>query len=611
MTWVSDPTRTNDELFTVEAILETVRGHNWPFDYADNSFEAQRERARERKLNPAHRPALHHDELQALAERARTLNYFSGAPMGDRPLRNVDALRFFPALENLSVQSSDVADLSPLASLQKLQYLSIAEYADLYGCWPISLSQCGKMPVLARLHLALRHPWPDLRALAEWPALTDIAFNGNLLALEDVQVLPATRNALLKNWLKLEVPLRDCSRLPEMPRVKVLTLHSTASLAGIDRYQTVVNLELAGCFRDLSPLAAMENVTALTLIGEFFHDLQPLTRMPKLRELKFVREFPLDLAILSECPHLRRVEYEHCAMMRTEVAALNAGLLPEALDFAAEQPRPLAALKFYRLEPSPNKPDFFATRRAKWEKARDEFYDGDVAFRAAETRAFCNAMQAKFNELLGPRWGIFQSAFVSLKRYADTIRLPELINAVREYSAQSRFPLEITFVVEPHADMSEELEEMQAREAKVAAPDTDYLMKYYEEKSVLEENEEARRQREERYELLKREHLLRLRGEAEAELAYLAKDETPPSEEEQGTEEPNEASDSEEAGEGGVAIAPPPPAPKDTAQLSDDLMFYLTVFEDCAAANSHWAGRAEYHLGVKFIPWNPEVAHDS
>src|SRR3954452_9835092 len=77
--WVTDPARTNDELFTVEILVEGVRAFNWPFNHVDNTFAGQRERARERKLNPAHRPALHPDELQELIGRRDTIKNFSGA----------------------------------------------------------------------------------------------------------------------------------------------------------------------------------------------------------------------------------------------------------------------------------------------------------------------------------------------------------------------------------------------------------------------------------------------------------------------------------------------------------------------------------------------------
>lgn len=609
MAWVSNPARTNDELFTVELLLEAQRGYQWPFNHVNAESEAKRERAKARKLNPAHRPAMPRDELKELIARVETIKYYGGGH-DDRPIRNLEAFRFFPHFENLNVQSSDVHDFSPIASLKKLTYLSIAEYGDLYGCQPISLAQCGEMPALERLHLALRHPWPDLRALADWPALIDIRYNGNLLALEDVPILPSARVVHLKKWIGNSTALRDLRKLGEMPKVRQLAIDLVASLEGIERYPSVVNLELGGCFRDLAPLAAMENVTALTLRGEFFQDLKPLARMPRLRELTFIREWPLDLSPLADCPQLRRVEFEHCAMMRTEVAALNAGLLPEALDFQAKKPRPLGPLKFYRLgDDQKEASKFFGERTQKIHEEREKFFDGDEALKAAEGRAFCTAMQSKFDELLGRGWGIFRASFPALKRYPDTLRVLELVEVIREYSAQSLFPQHVTFIVEPHADMTDDLEELKAREEKEADPDADYLMKYYETDLVLEENEDDRRQRAERYELLKREHLVRLRDETDGELLHLANDEPEAAPEIEDIEEPL-AGDSGDEDEGGVAIAPPPPPPPsaEVESLSDQLMFYLDVYEDCVTVGRHWADRAQYHCGVTFVPWTDEEA---
>ena len=293
-------------------------------------------------------------------------------------------------------------------------------------------------------------------------------------------------------------------------------------------------------------------------------------------------------------------------MMRTEVSALNAVLLPEEVDFKAEQPRPLRPLKFFRLRKDDEAASqFFAARTAKLRAQREEFFDGDVAFAEAEKRAFVAAMQAKFDALLGRGWGIFRQPYTCVKRYADTVRTIELVELVREYSAQARWPLELTLIVEPHGDMSDDLEEIQTREAQVQAPDGDYLMPYYEPEHVLNENEQQRRTREERYQVLKREHLRRLRGDEAGELLYPPEDEPVEIDDEEMAEPLTPIEDLEE---GGVAIAPPPPAPPDSESLSDDLMFYLAVYEDCVVVNSYWADRAEYTMGVPFVTWTAEEA---
>ena len=52
--WVSDPARTNDELFTVELFVEQSRvSHDWPHQFVDNGFEAKMQRAKERRADPA------------------------------------------------------------------------------------------------------------------------------------------------------------------------------------------------------------------------------------------------------------------------------------------------------------------------------------------------------------------------------------------------------------------------------------------------------------------------------------------------------------------------------------------------------------------------------
>ncbi len=38
-------------------------------------------------------------KIEALAERAATVTHFGGSCLSDRPLRNLKALSFFPALE--------------------------------------------------------------------------------------------------------------------------------------------------------------------------------------------------------------------------------------------------------------------------------------------------------------------------------------------------------------------------------------------------------------------------------------------------------------------------------------------------------------------------------
>jgi hypothetical protein len=279
--WASDPARSPDQLFTVELLLERMRHRlDRPFRDRQETFDRRMEIMKARKSNPAYRPSLPLDEIEQLQKRAATVTHFGGfGGNTDRPLRDIQALRFFPQLQEVRLDSNDASDLSPLAPLQNIKQLWICEHGDVGGCQPVQLSDCGEKPQLHHLWLSLRHAWPDLRALANWPALRTLYFNGNVLARAEVPELPSVEFAQIHKWVCRETPLRDLQAFPAMPKVKQLSLQDTSSLAGIERYPTVLNLEIGGEFRDLSPLISLTNVTFLKLTGEYFTDLTPLTRI--------------------------------------------------------------------------------------------------------------------------------------------------------------------------------------------------------------------------------------------------------------------------------------------------------------------------------------------
>lgn len=66
---------------------------------------------------------------------------FHGPGLTDRPLRDLTALGFFPALEDVNLSGCDVADLSPLAVLSRVTRLSVAEYSELVGAHELDFAQ--------------------------------------------------------------------------------------------------------------------------------------------------------------------------------------------------------------------------------------------------------------------------------------------------------------------------------------------------------------------------------------------------------------------------------------------------------------------------------------
>ena len=79
-----------------------------------------------RRLNPAYRPALSREHLEALADFADGTEQFETG-YADRPLRDLRALEFFPSITHVGISHAEVTDFSPLARLPNLVRLSISE----------------------------------------------------------------------------------------------------------------------------------------------------------------------------------------------------------------------------------------------------------------------------------------------------------------------------------------------------------------------------------------------------------------------------------------------------------------------------------------------------
>ncbi|MDQ2867901.1 MAG: hypothetical protein M3R59_05745 [Verrucomicrobiota bacterium] len=618
LSWVRAPERTADELFTVELLLETQRRRgDWPIKETVVPYDEEDAMRRARAANPAYRPTLHEGEMQWLARHAAEVKFFRSRYFHDRPVRDLAALRFFPGLEQVDVSSGEVRDYSPLAGLAKVQWLTIMDGNFPGASHPMELAQCGAKPEMIRLTLSLRHPWPDLRGAAQWPVQEARFLTINPLALAEVAELPEAVLVEINSHSDGLDGLRDLRKFPAMPKVKRLRLYRTASLEGIERYPTLLNLEIGGHFEDLEPLTRLPNLTALTLRSEHLEDLTPLTRMPKLRELHFMREKPLDLGALIEAHELRRIRFSHCAIMRMEVAALNAGLLPEAPDFETAEPRSLAPLQFFHVS-SENEAGrkFFNDRQAAVYRVREEFYDGDEMLKQAEGRVFRHTVHQKLNAHLGRGWGAVTiheglntpgQLMLTFKRYQDTMRLRPILELLRQESARARFPWVFWISVEPHGDMTMELEDLRKLEEQEREPDEYWLAKYYRPESTLKENAERLEFFETRYEFLQQEYLRRLREEQGIELAQPTAPPTAasPEDEIEELEEPLSASADDETG--GVALAPPPPAPEGTEDLSDQLSFSIQLFEDCImVAGERRLDAARYNLGQAPVEWSPE-----
>jgi hypothetical protein len=613
--WALDPARTNEELFTVELLLEqgrTVWGwkHKQPRHFDWGAITAHR---KERRLNPAYRPVLNQEDMECTVEVLADVKTLSYSGYDDRPCRDLGPLRFVPQLEELSVGGSELTDISPVAALRGLRKLSLGEPAMLWSIVLESLEAIAGLPALEHVSLNLRTPWPDLRALGTLPALKAFDFRGNLLALRDVPALLRAEVVTLNADFHWKTPVRSFHDLPAMPEVRRLKVEGVASLEGIGRCPRLLNLEIEGTCRDLGPLAELAELTFVHLKGEQFSDLAPLARLPRLREIVLDRQRPLDVSPLAEAPGLREVRAEKCPALATELSALHAALPPWAEDFAAVPPRPLVPLRFFRYNPQHE--ETVRCRQAH-QSAHDEAmakrHGLDEAWGKAECRWFEGECQRKLDALLGKGWGVVTAIFspghtsLTLRRYPDVMRFRECVQALRELSASCKFPWFYTIVVEPHGDMSEDLALLRRRHGD---PDEEPEFDADEERREWADFHAARR---EERKFLEREHRLRLQQQQGVpinpeEFSPRTEPPPPPKKADAGPQAQTEEDDDEEEDwradddDGGVATPPPDDPASDFAK---DLGFMVSLREEILWVSGHMEENAAYIFGEEPADWH-------
>lgn len=173
------------------------------------------------------------------------------------------------------------------------------------------LRPLARLASLRRLTLRFEKPWPNVEGLETLAELEELDWEGNLLPLESIAEFKSLRVARLSTK-KDGLPLRDATRLPDMPALERLALNPINRMDGLRRFAYLSNLELGGCFEDLSELTRLPGLTHLSLTLARPVDLTPLAQLPELRRLELVTEYPLDLYALTDAPKLHEVVAKGC-----------------------------------------------------------------------------------------------------------------------------------------------------------------------------------------------------------------------------------------------------------------------------------------------------------
>jgi hypothetical protein len=502
--WALDPARTREERFSVELLNERFlnawrQRHQLPVQY---HHEADRLRRKERQLNPAHEPHYTAEEVARTAEVLDALTALSFSHDDDRPLRDLQFLRFLPGLKTLSLTSTQITDWQPITHLRALESLHVIDSEA------VDLRPIGELTQLTDLSLFLFCPWPRLEGLERLVALETFSFHGNPLALAAIPAWPAVRSAKIKHVRDFKLPLRSLHDLPRMPELRKLELINTWRLDGIEHSPLLRQAEIYGYFNDLTPLAGLQQLTHLVLSGGDYPSLAPVAQLRELRWLKVRREEPQDFSVLAEAPRLHEVEIDLCPANKLEVATLNAALTPWSDEFGAFPPRPLAPLRLRVEDPNEkgDPPDDSPGRMPRdWSE--------DPAMGQSEARWFLRECHRRLTALLGKGWGKIDYKYVlhagsdrfNVTRMEDIDRLPEIVECLRRMIARARYPWTFWVHVDNLARYERSLEDLEDED-----DDAEEEEKEFDAEREREEWESRQRWRRERQAYLEREYRYRL-----------------------------------------------------------------------------------------------------
>lgn len=492
--WALSPERTLEEAYCAERIVEDGYMH-WSMANGQGMppWDARHKLAKKRRQNPAHRTTLDPVVVRRAAEKLSAIDNIDLSSWDDRPIRDLSALRFFPHLKRLSIYGHEFTDVSVFRALPRLEELALSS-EELEDLTPIA-----SLTALKSLRLHLRAPWPVVTGFEALTALELFHWLGNLLPLEEIPRLGQVRDAKFTSG-GCGLPLRNATRLPEMPWLEMLELDGLHRLDGITRWPRLRSLKVDGTYKDLQPLTGLRGLTHLTLQGEFTRDLTPLAQLPDLRRLTVISSHPQDYSVLAETPRLHEVVAQGCKINKMELATLHAVLAPWEDEFAEPEPRPRHRARFTvrDLKEYPKNPRDSLGPESRWEDNK--------LMASSESHWFVTRLNAALSALLGRKgWGHASChatgvGWISLQSLEAAEQLAVVVETTRQLLCTTRLPWHVHFQVS-------------LRDPADHDPDPEEREEETEEQAMQRELEEIRdhkKRRKEDEERLEKEHRMRL-----------------------------------------------------------------------------------------------------
>lgn len=263
-----------DQTFTVELLIEEARREFDP-DYFD--LWEERSDAREEE---GYTPSFLNEHIKPAWGELQKLEWLSLQRVRgrQRPLRNVEAVRYLTKLKGLVLIDNEVADISAVGALVNLNRLHIA-HNPIKDVSP--LATCLKIEELDIRGV----PAEDLSVLERLPKLRELEISiDQITALEKLKSFPTLKH--------LDIGIGDIESFdsfesfPAMPELQEIRGADVRSLKGLERYPKLKKLtNLSGEFDSLEPLRDAQKLSAANILDSRVGSLEPIVGLPLLKDL--------------------------------------------------------------------------------------------------------------------------------------------------------------------------------------------------------------------------------------------------------------------------------------------------------------------------------------
>jgi hypothetical protein len=331
--YAASPDLNDDQIYMVESMIDSARS-----EFDESYWDDFSEKIDERR-KPGYKPAFKQEHVAPSLRILEQRDWLSLQRVnGQRPVRDIGALRFFPKVSGLSLGENEITDISPLAGFGELRRLHLKEnrirdLSPLAGCPKLDELEIGDNPV------------EDLSVLAKLPSLRQLTISADQLpVLAKVGTIPEVRQ--LHIWFIDAKPLESLRDLPLMPKLTSLSGISTKSLAGLERFPSLRNLNVDGEFDSLEPMASLSALTHVHMTSSKVSDLKPLGGLAALKSVWLGTDSPeLGLEPLKGIRGLRDITIKCAGKEPPALKPFQKILGSWDEDFHVENPRHIPSQK--------------------------------------------------------------------------------------------------------------------------------------------------------------------------------------------------------------------------------------------------------------------------